>query len=406
MSSSERSPAPRRRVLFVVENITLAQVVRLRVLAAKLDPTRYEVHFASSEFNPILFQGTNFRQWVLHTIEPESALRALAKGERLYEARTLERYVEHELDLFERIKPDAVVGDFRLSLAVSAASKKIPCASLINAYWSPYARRATWPVPDHPIVKLVGPERAARYFPQAMPKVFAHFAAPLNALRKRFGLPVFESLQHSLCFGDLVLYPDLPELCPLEGAPPQHVFLGGVQWAPDVPLPDDITGDPRPLVYATFGSSGELAALPALLAGLAGMELRVLLATAERVKLQGLPDNVQVASLLPGDRVAQRARFVITNGGSSTGYQALAAGTPVLGIPSNLDQYLAMTAIVAGGAGILLRSGTLRAEQVRAAAVRLLNSDAERERARHFSRAFAAFDCHARFASALRQLLD
>lgn len=398
----------RRRILFVVENITLAQVMRLRVLAAGLDPERYEVHFASSEFEPVLFECTSFQHWPIYTIDREVALRALAKGDRLYETRTLERYVEDELRLFEQVRPDVVIGDFRLSLAVSAPFAKLPCASLINAYWSPYGVRDGFPVPDHPIVRLVGVARAERYFPQAMPRVFAHFAAPINALRKRFGLSEFESLLHALCFGDLVLYPDLPELCPTEGAPSSHVYLGGVQWAPRVAMPDvpDLSSsDDRPLVYVTLGSSGDLAALPAVLSGLDGLPLRALLSTAGRMNVANLPSNVSAAPLLPGDVLCRRARFVITNGGSSTGYQALAAGTPVLGIPSNLDQYLAMAAIVKGGAGVQLRSGGLRPEHVRAAAVRLLDARAETASAARWAGAFAEVDCHARFEAALSTLL-
>src|SRR4051812_2997369 len=395
-----------RRILFVVENITLAQVMRLRVLAAGLDPERYEVHFASSEFEPALFEGTSFKHWRVHTIDREAGLRALAKGDRLYETRTLESYIEDELRLFEEVKPDAVIGDFRLSLAVSAPFAKIRCASLINAYWSPYAVRDGFPVPDHPIVRLVGVARAERYFPQAMPRVFAHFAAPINELRRRFGLPTFESLLHTLCFGDVVLHPDLPELCPIAGAPSSHMYLGGVQWAPDVPAPEvEVTGD-RPLVYVTIGSSGELGALPAVIQGLDGLPLNALLSTAGRTKLANLPSNIQAAPLLPGDVLCRKARFVITNGGSSTGYQALAAGAPVLGIPSNLDQYLATAAIVKGGAGMQLRSGGLRPEQVRAAAVCLLDARAETASAKRWARAFAEVDCHERFEAALSVLLS
>ena len=395
---------PRRRLLFIVENITLAQVMRLRVLAAGLDPARYEVHFASSEFDPLLFAGTDFKHWPVYTIDREAGLRALAKGERLYETRTLERYVEHELQLFDTVRPDAVIGDFRLSLAVSAKVAKIPCASLINAYWSPYAVRDAFPVPDHPIVRLVGVARAERYFPQAMPRVFAHFLAPINELRRRFGLPEFESLLHTLCFGDVVLYPDLPELCPIAGAPSSHRYLGGVQWAPSLPAPEIAISDDRPLVYVTIGSSGELAALPAVIKGLDGLPLQALLSTAGRTKLVDLPSNIQAAPLLPGDVLCKKARFVITNGGSSTGYQALAAGAPVLGIPSNLDQYLASAAIIKGGAGLQLRSGGLRAEQVRAAAVRLLDAPAESASAKRWARAFAEVDCHERFEAALSLL--
>ena len=151
---------------------------------------------------------------------------------------------------------------------------------------------------------------------------------------------------HALCFGDVVLYPDLPEFCPTQRAPATHFYLGGVQWAPKLPVPDFALSEERPLVYVTTGSSGELAALPAVLQGLDGLPLRALLSTAGRIDVANLPSNVSAEPLLPGDLIARQARFVITNGGSSTGYQALAEGTPVLGIPSNLDQYLAMAAIV------------------------------------------------------------
>lgn len=396
----------RRRVLFVTENITLAQVVRLATLAQGLSPQDYEVHFACSEFDPLIFEGTSFERWPLHTIDKEQGFKALAKGERMYDQKTLERYVADELRVLDRIEPAVVIGDFRLSLAVSAPLRKVHCASLINAYWSPYAVRERWPVPDHPIVKLVGVELAEKYFPQALPKVFGHFAAPLNGVRKRHGLPEFASLPEQLCFGDTVLYPDVPELCPLEGAPPSHHFLGAVQWSPRVTPPPSLLGDATlPLVYVTLGSSGDVAALPTVLDGLDGLPIRGVLATAGRAAPTRVPANFVTAEYVPGELLASRALFVVTNGGSSTGYQALAHGVPVLGIPSNLDQYLAMAAITRAGAGITLRSGGLTREQVRRAALRLLDAPPIKRAAEGLAKHFAAYDCHRRFESWLSNLL-
>src|SRR5690606_39669699 len=62
---------------------------------------------------------------------------------------------------------------------------------------------------------------------------------------------------------------------------------------------------------------------------------------------------------------AQRAALVISNGGSTTGYQALNEGTPVLGIASNLDQYLAMQAIERAGAGLLVKARAATAQGIR-----------------------------------------
>lgn len=396
----------RRRLLFVTENVTLAQVVRLTTLAARLDPARYEVHFACSDFDPLVFGGTSFRRWKLFTIDKEQGLKALAKGERMYDEKTLERYVEDELRVIDEVKPALIIGDFRLSLAVSAPLRGVHCASLINAYWSPYAVRERWPVPDHPIVRLVGIELAQKYFPQAMPKVFAHFAAPLNRLRKRHGLPEFETLSHQLCFGDSVLYPDVPELCPVAGAPPSHHFLGAVQWSPPVASPPNLSGDPaRPLVYVTLGSSGDVGALPTVLEALADLPIRGVLATAGRAAPSRVPSNFETADFMPGALLAQQARFVVTNGGSASGYQALAHGVPLLGIPSNLDQYLTMACVTRRGAGITLRSGGITRDEVKRAAVRLLDAPAIKRAAEDVATYFAAYDFHQRFETWLSNLL-
>lgn len=398
---------PRRpRILFVSEAITLAQVVRLLALARRLPSERYEVHFACGSFPRWLFAGTAFHEHLLFTVDGPNALAALARGDRIYGTSTLERYVADELALFEAVEPDLVVGDFRLSLAVSARLAGVRCASLINAYWSPYAVRERFPVPDHPIVSLVGVERAERYFPQAMPRVFAHFAAPLNAVRRRHGMGEALLLEQ-LCFGDDVLYADVPELCPVQEAPSQHHYLGVVPWSPEVLLPAALESEQSalPLVYVTLGSSGDQSALAAVLEGLEGLPLRGLLATAGRPAPARLPASFSCAEYVPGERVAAQACLVINNGGSGTGYQALAAGTPVLGIPSNLDQYLTMQAITRFGAGLELRSASLRAAQVRRAAIQLCEDPGLCQRARELGAVLRARDCHERFESYLRGAL-
>ena len=87
------------------------------------------------------------------------------------------------------------------------------------------------------------------------------------------------------------------------------------------------------------------------------------------------------ADYLPGDLAARRAAIVISNGGSTTGYQALAEGRPVLGIPFNLDQYLASQAIERTGAGLVVRAGLADAKTVAGAISRLLAEPAFATRA-------------------------
>jgi UDP:flavonoid glycosyltransferase YjiC (YdhE family) len=366
-----------KRILFVAEAISLAQVVRLVTLARALDGRRYEVHFASARFDDLVFRGPGLAHLVRHGIASLPAAvvdRRVARGLRPYGKRTLARYVREELELFEAVRPDLVVGDLRLSLAVSAPLARVPHASLINAYWSPYAERHGFPMPDHPIVRLLGVERAARHFPAALPFVFRHFARPVNQLRRAHGLPELGSLLEVLTHGDHTLYADVPALAPTAARPASHRYLGYVPWSPPLATPawwDDL--DPnRPLVYVTLGSSGRVDRLPLVVEAAASLGCQVVVATAGRMALPPRPPDVFVADFVPGDVVARRASAVVSNGGSTTSYQALAEGTPVLGVAFNLDQYLAMQAIERFGAGLPLRAGALTRQDVTRGLERLL----------------------------------
>ena len=110
----------RPRVLFFAEAVSLAHIARPAVLAQALDPERYEVCLASDPRFDQLFTGLPFERRPIYSISTQSFLAALANGSPIYKTSTLRRYVEDDLELIRAWKPDVVVGDFRLSLAVSA----------------------------------------------------------------------------------------------------------------------------------------------------------------------------------------------------------------------------------------------------------------------------------------------
>jgi UDP:flavonoid glycosyltransferase YjiC (YdhE family)/uncharacterized protein (DUF2141 family) len=392
----------RKRILFVAESVTLAQVVRLVSLARSLDVRAYDVHFASASFPDFIFAGTTFARHALDSIGQDRIESALRSGRRLYGTRVLRRYVRDDLALFDVAQPDVVIGDFRLSLPVSAPLWGVPHVAIANAYWSPYSTRRDFPLPDHPMVRLLGEERAARHFPKALPYVFAHFARPVNALRRAHHLPPIGSLPHVLTYGDYVLYADTPLLAPTSGTPEHHEYLGPVAWSPGGLAPDfgDASAE-HPMVYVTLGSSGNVAVLPIVIEALASLPLTAVVATAGRARIAEPPTNVRVTDFVPGDVAARRSRLVISNGGSTTGYQALAEGAPVLGIASNLDQFLAMRGIVAAGAGEVLRASTLSVSRVRESVADMIATDAYRERARVVQKDIANWS----FASRFREFL-
>jgi UDP:flavonoid glycosyltransferase YjiC (YdhE family) len=406
----------KQRLLFVAENVTLAQVVRLVTLARALDPEQYELHFACSEFPELVFSGTRFTCHPLATLAADVAAKALQAGRRLYEKPMLLRYIDAEVALIRRVDPGLVIGDFRLSLPTSAQLCGVPCAVLINAYWSPFARRERFPVPDHPIIKWLGEALTEQYFPQAIPRVFQHFANPINAARKKHGLGPVGSLLEVLTHADYTLYPDDPGLTPLDAAPPHHRFLGPVSWQPELTqdsstpsvqaaLQAALTQTQRPLVYVTLGSSGDVRLLPMILQALARLPISAIVATAGRVELREVPPNVVAVPFVRGREVARQARVVVSNGGSTTGYQALGEGTPVIGMPSNFDQYLATQAIVAAGAGLLLKARQATPDNIEASIAQALGDAEMQAAARRIAERFASHDSAATFRSFVAEVL-
>ena len=109
--------------------------------------------------------------------------------------------------------------------------------------------------------------------------------------------------------------------------------------------------------------------------------------------------------LLPGTAAAARADLVVCNGGSPTSYQALVQGTPVLGIPGNLDQYLNMHYLEKAGLGRCLRGTQLSAGTVADAAHRLLHDDAVNTATCGFAQRARAYDCTARLRDVLPRLV-
>ena len=395
----------RPRILFIAEAVTLAHVARPYVLARGLDPARYELIFAADPRYARLFDWDGLTTRPLRSISSERFLAALAAGRPLYDLASLRDYLHADLALLRELAPDLVVGDFRLSLAVSAPLAGVTYASITNAYWSPYAR-AHYTVPELPFVPYLGVPLAQTLFNLARPAAFARHCVPLNALRREHGLPALgRDLRAIYTHADHTCYADPPELVPTTGLPAHHHYLGPIIWSPAVPLPawwHDLPTE-RPLIYVTMGSSGESALLPVILAALAESPVTVIAAAGPAASALHPPANAYVAEYLPGAEAAARAALVICNGGSPTAYQALAAGVPVLGLPTNLDQYLNMDYLTRGGAGLCLRAGRATADSLREAVSRLLNEPAYRAAAQGVQRAIAAHQPAARFAALVEQ---
>jgi UDP:flavonoid glycosyltransferase YjiC (YdhE family) len=129
-------------------------------------------------------------------------------------------------------------------------------------------------------------------------------------------------------------------------------------------------------------------------------------ATAGPLRLGRLPPNVRAADDPPGALAVRRAGLVVCNGGSTTACQDLEAEVPVPGVPCKLDQYLSMSGVAAVGAGLSLRSGTLRPGPLREAVCRMLGEPAFRNAAGQAADELAAWPARRdAFGALLREAL-
>jgi len=334
------------------------------MLAKGLDATRFDAILCRPKSFSKFTNGLPFPVYDLDCQDGRVFARKLDHGLPLYDFPTLCHYVDADLTLIDREKPDIVIGDFRLSLSVSARLRSIPYISICDAYWSPE-------LPLSPPLPVLGFTRFAPIalteflFRRIAPLAFRLHALPLERLRAKFGLP---SLGYDLrcCYtdADLRLFANFPALFPDVSPHSGADFIGPITWSPDFDGElDFLTGD-GPLIYVTMGSSGNPQVVEKIIPILEQLGNRIVVTTAGKsMSFTPRLPTTKIFDYLPGSLVCQHASLVICNGGSPTTNQALSSGVPVLGIAQNMDQFLNMEAITSFGAGQLIRAD--RAESAR-----------------------------------------
>lgn len=392
-------PVP-KRILFFTEAVTLAHLARPVALAKSLDTARYAVLMAHDARYRRFLEQEPLSTLPLHSITTQQFLRALASGRPVYHTATLRRYVAEDLALIEQSKPDIIVGDFRLSLSISARLVGIPYVTITNAYWSQYYLFKEFPLPVLPMTRVLPLAWAKTLFRLAQPWAFALHTRPLNRVRRENGLfSLGSDLRRIYGDADYILYADVPVLFPTETLPGNHDYLGPILWSPQLPRPawwNQLPTD-KPIIYLTLGSSGQATLLPLVLSALSNLPVTVMLATAGAAVPAPLPKNVYVADYIPGTEAAARAALVICNGGSPTSQQALTAGVPVLGIASNMDQFMNMEALARAAVGHALRSDRLEIAPLRALVVKMLADTTLKQNAASLAEVLSAWDASRRF---------
>ena len=408
--SSPSAPPPikrsrRPRILFIGEAITFTHVRRPLALANSLNADLYEAVLACDPRFRHLFPKTPLKTIPVRSISSEQFLDALAAGSPIYDAATLHEYVEEDLRLIREVAPDVVVGDFRLSLGVSARLTGTPYVSLTEACWSPYAK-LKYPLAEHPIVKFIGPTIAQLVFKSLRATAFAYHALPMNVVRRQYGLPHLPfDLRRVFTDADYALYVDVPELIPMYELPANHQFLGPILWTPHVPRPAWWDALPRhlPIVFVALGSTTKPGVLSVVLEALETLPVTAVAETRGE-RISPVPKNAYLADFLPRSDAVRSAQIFICNGSTFNTSQAFLYGVPVVGIVNNMSQTLVMEAVTQAGAGSFLRAGELEPNILRDAILKIMARPSFAEAARQLGRTLAKYDASTRFQDLISKI--
>jgi len=362
----------RGRILFTPVSTVLAHAGRSVMVARELGRRGHQVILAGAPRllrDPAL-EDPQLEYAELPDVPPGEGLQILRSLWKRPDLRWLEAHVRAELELLDRMRPDIVVVDFRLTMFLSARVRRVPVVSLLGGRWRyPYAAkpyRAFRTAPAFWVRRLLGKRMGDFVIPRSFRWLLRYKIRPYWHLFARYGVEPGRDLW-DLFLGDLNLILDSELLAPMRPLPENFVRVGPIHWEPALSEPEWLGTwtVARPVIYVTLGSTGHPLLFRRLLDVLGRTPYRVILTTGGQIGLapDEVPANVRVETFLPGRLVMEQSDLVICHGGAGTVYQAITAGTPCLIIATHFEQELLGQEIEEHGAGRLLTLPEVLAEE-------------------------------------------
>lgn len=318
-------------------------------------------------------------------------------GQSMYRADEMRAYVRAEADYFRRNQVRAVVTGFTLTTLLSTRMAGVP---LITEHAGAF------------IPPLL--ERTQRALPPPL------YLAGFDALADELGLPRIPSFP-ALLLGDLSLVTEAPEVYGLGEAEMRAWRPSGTAWWPttrfeytgpifaemNLPVPSAVAEALErdgPIVYVAITSStAELVREAVREVASTGAEV-IVAATVHDLSDLGGP-RVTVGGILPSHKIMARVDLAVTAGGQGSLQCAMAAGTPVIGIPLQPEQEANLHWLQAAGAARRLPLPELGAGVLPALVREMTTQPRYRVAARTIRSAYAGRDGTALSAEAILRYL-
>ena len=266
-----------------------------------------------------------------------------------------------------------------------------------------------------------------------LPRAWVDGAAGWLFQRVRWQTPLFNAVADKLridpvrstfdiLMGDLTPVTDVPEILgipedEMEAWRPSDTrylrpnarlkYVGAIFARLFGQVPEDVSDflhTEKPKVFVSLSSSRP-EYLGQVVATLADMDVRAVVAATVHERGLGESDNILVKGYLPSHRVMPMCNLAIIHGGQGSVQTAISAGIPLIGFPLQPEQNFNLRQVERHGGGCCLSLRSLKREKLRSAVDRVTRDESYRSAMIRLQAWQAARDGPFEVACAIRSLL-
>jgi UDP:flavonoid glycosyltransferase YjiC (YdhE family) len=309
-----------------------------------------------------------------------------ATGQPFYRVGTLEEHVRAEATFFRERDVRVVLTGFAISTLLSCRVAGISqVVSHLGSWIPPIFERGMHPPVSMSIFPGSGllPRFVNRWLANVLPPRLRWYCAEYEQVAQRLGVEGPRSML-DLLIGDHTLVTDVPEILgipaeELERWEPRHPgryrvrprfhYVGAIftQAFGDIPSEiEQFLTEGGPKVYVALTST-TTEMVQSVVDVLREIPVRVVVATTVHDgRIQG-GGNILTYAFLPSHRIMPRIDLAITTGGQGSMQTAIAAGTPVIGVPLQPEQDFNVHLVARQGAGMAIAPRQLHSPRLRSA---------------------------------------
>lgn len=372
----------------------LSHTSRPLEVAKSLRQLGYNIIFAGEGNFMELPRKNGFQIIPIVTNDPEFGLVVSRSGRvNYYNYEFMNKCVKEETKLFEKVKPELVLTDWRISASTSCELTGIPLATIMNAAWTNYDT-VNYKAPEHlKITQILGKQITTRFMPLIKNFILSYDIRPTNKFRRHNGLKPLKNLW-DVIKGDLNLLVDIPEYGPTKDLPSNFQYVGPIFWEPEVQPPVwlEKLDTEKPTIYFTMGSTGNPSFFEQAIEIFGNTEYQCIVTTAGMIELNNVPENFFVVDYAPGSKIMEKSDIVVCHGGNGTIYQAMSNGVSIIGIPTMHDQEFNLDRVVDLGIGIHLSELKFKPVHLVTAVKKILSEKSYKENALIYKKILAKYN--------------